>query len=158
MNNFVRISCFRKGSRNGLILITLFLVINSVSCSKQFVGRNVNTNTQHWCQIIGLPSTCEQSDKWFVWKYTIEKGQSKNEYILKGTADSSQGGAKSFSRIVLHKSKFSLILTNNGTVVDNISFILRGDSIGSPISFNKKFECEMPFDAGLIYWEAYAQG
>ena len=76
MNNFYRIICFR----NGLILITLFLVINSVSCSKQFVGRQVNT--QYWCQY-PLGSVCTQNDKWFVWKYTIDKGQGENEYILK---------------------------------------------------------------------------
>ncbi len=82
----------------------------------------------------------------------------KNKFMLKGTADPSQSGVKSFNRIVLHKSKFSLILANNGTVVDNMSFVLRGGSIGGPISFNRKFECEMPFDAGGIHWEAKVQG
>lgn len=154
MNILYRIICVR----NGLILITLFLVINSVSCSKQFVGRQVNTNTQYWCQINALPSTCVQNDKWFVWEFTIEKGQSENEYILEGTADPSRSGAKSFNVILLHESRFSLILANNGTVVDNISFRLIGNSIDSSISFNKKFECEMPFDAGSIYWEASVQG
>lgn len=158
MNNVVRISCFRRGLRNGLILITLFLVLNSVSCTKQFVGRHVNTDAQFWSQINALPSTCEQSDQWFVWKYTIEKGQSENEYVLKGTADPSRGGAKSFSNIVGHESKFSLILANNGTVVDNIRFRLSGGSMGRPISFNRKFECEMPFDSGAIYWEAKVRG
>ena len=158
MNNFYRIICFRNGSRNGLILITLFLVINSVSCGKEFVGRQVNTNTQNWCQINALLSTCVQNDQWFVWEYSIEKGSKENEYILKGTADGSRGGAKSVGNIVLSESRFSLILANNDTVVENINFRLRGNEINAPVSFKKIFECQSSFNAATIFWSATVQG
>ena len=156
MNNFYRIICFRNGSRNGLILITLFLVINSVSCGKQFVGRQVNT--QYWCQINALPATCVQMDKWFVWEYSIDKGSKENEYILIGTADGSKGGAKSIGNIVPNKSRFSLIIANNGTVIDNIPFFLMGYDIHAPISFKRKFECQSPFNAAIIDWSASVRG
>ena len=156
MNNFYRIICFRKGSRNGLILITLFLVINSVSCGKQFVGRQFNT--QYWCQITTLPSTCVQKDECFFWEYSIEKGSKQNEFILKGTADGSRGSAKSIGNIVLSESRFSLILANNGTVVDNINFLLLGNEINAPVSFKRIFECQSSFNAAIIFWSAKVQG
>jgi hypothetical protein len=129
-----------------------------VSCGKEFVGRQVNTNTQYWCQINALLSTCAQEDKWFVWEYSIEKGSKENEYILKGTADGSRGGAKSIGNIVLSESRFSLILANNGTVVDNINFRLGGNEINAPVSFKKIFECQSSFNAATIFWSAKVQG
>ena len=141
-------------SFKGLFLIAF--ILGWLACGKQYVGMQVNTSG--WSQIYQLPAYCMQNDKWFVWKYSIEKGSKENEYILMGTADGSKGGAKSVGNLVLNESRFSLILANYGTVVDNISFVLRGSDITSPIPFEKKFECQSPFNAATIFWSAKVQG
>ena len=137
-------------------LFLLAFILGCLACGKQYVGMQVNTSG--WSQIYQLPAKCTQYDQWFVWKYSIEKGSKENEYTLIGTADGSRGGAKSVGNIVLAESRFSLILANNGTVVDNIPFRLRGGDINAPIPFEKKFECQSSFNAAAIFWSAKAQG
>jgi len=137
-------------------LFLLAFIVGCLACGKQYVG--MPCNTSEWSQIYQLPAICTQNDQWFVWKYSIEKGSKENEYILIGTADGSKRGAKSIGNIVLHESRFSLILANNDTVVDNIPFLLRGRDINSPIPFEKKFECQSSFNAAAIFWNAKVQG
>ena len=137
-------------------LFLLAFILGCLACGKQYVGMHYNTSG--WSQIYQLPAKCTQNDQWFVWKYSIEKGSKENEYILKGTADGSRGGAKSVGNIVLSESRFSLILANNGTVVENINFRLRGNEINAPVSFKKIFECQSSFNAATIFWSATVQG
>ena len=141
-------------SLKGLLLLAF--VLGCLACAKQYEGKHYNTS--RWSQIYQLPAKCTQTDKWFDWKFSIEKGSKINEFILIGTADGSKKDAKSFTHIVLEKSKFSLILANNGTVVDNISFHLIGTDINSPISFKRRFECQSSFDAAAIFWKAWVRG
>jgi hypothetical protein len=137
-------------------LFLLAFILGCLACGKQYVGMQVNTSG--WSQIYQLPAKCSQYDQWFVWKYSIEKDSKENEYTLIGTAHGSRGGAKSVGNIVIAESRFSLILANNGTVVDNIPFRLRGGDINAPIPFEKKFECQSSFNAAAIFWSAKAQG
>jgi hypothetical protein len=137
-------------------LFLLAFILGCLACGKQHVGMQYNTSG--WSQIYQLPAKCTQNDQWFVWEYSIEKGSKENEYILIGTADGSKKGAKSIGNIVLAESRFSLILANNGTVVDNITFLLRGWDISSPIPFKKKFECQSSFNSAAIFWSAKVQG
>ena len=134
----------------------LALILGCLACAKQYVGKQFNTSG--WSQIYRLPANCTQTDEWFVWKFSIEKGSKENEYILIGTADGSRGGAKSIGNIVPNKSRFSLIIANNGTVIDNIPFFLMGYDIHAPISFKRKFECQSPFNAAIIDWSASVRG
>ncbi len=137
-------------------LFLLAFILGCLACGKQHVGMQYNTSG--WSQIYQLPAKCTQNDQWFVWEYSIEKGSKENEYILIGTADGSKKGAKSVGNLVLNESRFSLILANNGTVVDNITFLLRGWDISSPIPFKKKFECQSSFNSAAIFWSAKVQG
>ena len=137
-------------------LFLLAFILGCLACGKQHVGMNYNTSG--WSQIYQLPAKCTQNDKWFVWEFSIEKGSKENEYIFIGTADGSKRGAKSVGNLVIAESRFSLILANNGTVVDNIPFRLRGRDISSPIPFEKKFECQSSFNAAAIFWSAKVQG
>ena len=141
-------------SLKGLLLLSF--ILGCLACGKQHVGMHYNTSG--WTQIYRLPANGTQTDQWFFWKFTIERGSKENEYILIGTADGSRGSAKSVGNIVPNKSRFSLILANNGTVVDNIPFMLSGTDVNAPISFKRKFECQSPFNAAIIDWSAYVQG
>ncbi len=141
-------------SLKGLFLLSF--ILGCLACGKQHVGKHYNTSG--WTQIYRLPVNGTQTDQWFVWKFTIERGSKENEYILIGTADGSKGGAKSIGNIVPSESSFSLILANNGTVIANISFHLRGTDVNAPISFKRKFECQSPFNAAIIDWSVSVQG
>lgn len=158
MNSITRIISFKYGRKNCLILLTLFLAMCTVSCGKLFVGRQVNSYTQYWCRIDTLPTSCKLSDKWFVWRFTIEEGKIENEFIFKGTADLSQGNVSGFNEILSKNSLFLLVLSNDNIVVDSINFRLRSDQIGRPIIFEKTFVFEGHFDAVSIFWKATARG
>jgi len=136
-----------------LLLLSLVLIFSA--CNKQYVGKQFNTN--YWSSV--RPSVINtQTDQWFIWIYKIEKGSKENEYILTGTADPSTGSAKSFNRLDLVTSKFSLILADKNIVVDNIPFLLNGTDLSRPISFKKTFECESSFDKVRIFWSARVFG
>jgi hypothetical protein len=158
MNSFNRIVSYKNGWKNGLILVTLFLAMIMVSCGKLYVGRQVNSYTQHWCRVNTLPESCKLTDEWFIWKFTIEEGKMGNEYIIKGTADLSQGDVWSYNIISSTESKFFFVLSNDNVVVDSIVFRLVSDKVGKSISFKRTFVFEGPFDAISICWQALAKG
>jgi hypothetical protein len=141
-----------------LLLIALGLVLNSISCSKRFVGRKVNTNSMRWSKVDHFPKNCFHSDKTFHWEYTIDKGDHPNEYVVTGYADGTRGNMRSIGRLVPSKSNFYIILANDNVIVDTFTFNLPGQSVTSKMNFKKKFTCEMEFNSITIFWQAYFRG
>ena len=140
------------------VLLAIVVSFGLLSCTKRFVGVSVDTNKVYWCRHYIYPNTCTYEDQWFMWNYTLSRGEEENEFILQGTADGTMGGAKSIGSLVPSESNFYLILSKNNIVVDSIVFNLPPVKVTSKIPFKKRFKCEVEFDSSSIWWEASVRG
>ena len=138
-------------------MIVLILTFFLSSCAKPYIGRRVNTYSSRWCSYYNVSKTCNIKDDWFVFEFTISNVQEDGKYLIEGTIDTSQGKAKSWTRIERKDSNFALILANDGVVTDYISFLPMGTYLGRKLPFKKRFETQ-PFDAITITWNVSVSG
>ena len=140
-----------------LLFITLLVIVLCLSlsaCTKRYVGRIVSYSSSYWCIVYNLPKTCKlgTEDGWFIFDFTISKGQVEGEYVIEGNIDGTKGKAKSWSFLVTSGCRFSLVLAYNEVVIDCIGFFPLGDRLVRKIPFKMKFK-STPFDAVFIDYE-----
>lgn len=142
-------------------LILLLIVVSSVllGCGKRYVGQLVNTNAPAWHRIEKIPDQGRISNVGpLVTNFRIERGEGAGDYVVTGNFDASTGSAKSWSNILPGKSKFSILIASSGMVVDNIPFIVRGDSLSQPLPFKIEFHCEKPIEAIAFWYKFHMRG
>jgi hypothetical protein len=145
----------RKTAIVSLIVICMIFV----ACGKRFVGRLVDTNHPAWHQVRDLPDHGRITDMGPLdVDFTIASGANPGDYIVTGEFDASAGSAKSWSYVYPSKSKFSLLIASEGMVVDNISFMIREESLSRPLPFKIEFHCDKPIEAIAFWYNFYMRG
>ena len=137
----------------------LFLPSCKTLIKKRHIGKAVDYNDPWLCFVDDFPATCTigKEDDWFIFDFTIRKGQAEGEYIIEGYADGTQGGAKSFRHIVTEETTFHLLLVSDGIIIDNIPFMPVGYSLSRKLPFKKIFNSS-PFDAVGVYGKLFVSG
>lgn len=128
--------------RKLLICVLTFIFLSA--CVKPYVGEKiVNYNPNIWCAASTLPKRCMIETEHFIFQFEISRTGVDNEYELKGTANyKSAGGAL---RIDAANTSFSILVTKDHTVTDNIIISQIGEDLGTEIILRKKFTTE-PFE------------
>lgn len=140
------------------LIITFVALLTIPACYKPYIGYTVDRDAQYCCIANELPTACSTIDNGFAWRYTITRGKDPGSYILEGTADGSVGEAKSIGTIDTSHSKFWLLLINDSTVVETVSFLLSAKDIIMLNHFKREFVTDQPFDAATITWEVHVRG
>ena len=140
------------------ILFIALILVSSLSCSKSYVGQNITTYDDSWCQCETLfVKACRIASGSFDFEFTVSKQISKKtgrmESKIEGTAIWSGETEPSSSS----ESDFRIILANGRMITENIPFQL--ESTGSEnkaIPFQKTFTSG-PFEAVTISWKTSVQ-
>ena len=98
-----------------LFLVCIILLLSACKTTgvkKRYVGKTVSYNNPWWCAFNDLQKTCTlgTEDGWFMFDFTIRKGQIEGEYIIEGYADGTKGRAKSFRTLTMRDTKFNILL------------------------------------------------
>ena len=153
----MRGDCMR---RNIAVLTTLLCLSMTISCGKRYVGYRIDQGSPIWCHYINGENHYTRDIGGLVFDFTIKEGQDDGEYIIDGHIDPSQGKVKSWDRMIPEKSRFNMIVANDGVIVDNISFrpITAYGGLSSKMPFNFKYISPEGFDAVTFIWNMYVRG
>lgn len=138
-------------------VIILYLVLVSCTMKKAYVGEYVGRYNQYWCIVDSLPYNCSRQDNAFYIEYTVRRGETSNEYVIEGIIDGSHGDIKSFNHLVTHECDFRFLIAQNGTIIDNISFLPRGNWVNMKLPFAARFTAT-DFDALYFTWKVRVRG
>jgi hypothetical protein len=141
------------------VTILMFLTM-TVSCGKQYVGYKIDHGSPVWCHYINGENHYTKDIGGLVFDFIIKEGQGDGEYIIDGYIDPTKGQVKSWDRMIPEKSRFSMLVANDGVIVDNISFrpITPYGGLGSKMPFTIKYISPEGFDAVTFYWNMYVRG
>jgi hypothetical protein len=134
-------------------LIILFLC-SSCNLKKPYVGLEVNT--ANWPKYLSGEMITFETDH-AVFELTITETNEDGEYLLQGTMDGSGGSLKSIGSLVTNQSRFSLLLSKNNVVVDNVSFFPLGTDYLNKLPFKKTFKT-VPFDSITLTYQISVRG
>jgi|GEM_PF-6829014 len=138
-----------------LILLTLVIV----NCGKRYVGKTTNFNHPAWHRVKALPCTGRVSGIGPLdVNFTIERAEAPGAYLVRGQFDPSQGSAKSWARIIPEKSRFSMLVSSGGMIVDNIRFMVQGESLSRPLPFTFEFTADYEIDAVAFDYSFWMRG
>ena len=148
-----------------IILAMMALCVGLISgCTKRYVGKPVNYNWEGWCVYTANDNNgekhCRVPSGALIFDLTITKSDVQHEYIIDGFVDPTQGAVKSWDRMVGEKSRFNMVVANDGVIVDNVSFRPRTayGGLGSKMPFTIKYTSAEGFDAVSFYWSMTIRG
>jgi hypothetical protein len=146
--------------KKGVVIVSLIAAcLILFACGKRYVGQIVNTKAPAWHRVGTLPDQGHIANVGpLVVDFQIETGDGPGNYIVTGEFDASTGSAKSWSNILPEKSKFSMLIASEGMVVDNISFLVRGENLNQPLPFRITFHCDKPIEAVAFWYQFYMRG
>ena len=136
----------------------------TLGCGKKHVGKQINYNWDGWCLYTmsdnGGEKHCKVPSGGLIFDLTITKGEAEHEYYIKGHVDPTQGHVKSWDRMIPEKSRFSMIVANDGVIIDNVSFrpVTAYGGLSSAMPFTIKYICPEGFDAIAFDWSLYVRG
>ncbi|MGD2187558.1 MAG: hypothetical protein PVI71_15615 [Desulfobacterales bacterium] len=149
--NYSYVSC-------GKSLIGKFLIIAScivlIACANPYVGRTVRYNHPLVCASHLLPTTCSVEDKNFLSEYRIRSAGEDGKYIVEGKLK--YVGSATWTEF--QGVFFTLLLCNEGTIFEAVSFAGGQGSLERGIQFKKVFVPEDPFDAVLLDYRMNVKG
>ena len=150
--------------------ISMFLAITVLcagltsGCGKKYVGETVNYNWEGWCVYSEGHNSgekhCTVPSGGLIFDFTIAKGEVEHEYIIEGYLDPTQGDVKSWDRMIPEKSRFNMIVANDGVIIDNVSFrpMSAYGGLSSRMPFAIQYNSPEGFDAVCFYWNMYVRG
>jgi len=141
----------------GKSLIGKFLIIASciglIACANSYVGRTVRYSHPQVCAFHLLPTTCYVEGKNFLSEYRISSAGEDGKYIVEGKIKYVGSATWTEFQEVL----FTLLLCNEGTIVEAVSFTGGRGSLERGIQFKKVFAPKSPFDAVLLDYSMKVQ-
>ena len=153
--------------RTSKYLVVIVLLTTLISCgvgSKKFVGDDVSYNWG-WCPYYPEYASetgrkCTVNSGAIIFHCTIVQDEDEHKYVVKGYADASQGKLKSWSVMMDQGTRFSLLLSRDGKIVDNISFrpATALGKLSDNMPFMIEFTCPEGFDGINFYWNIYVRG
>ena len=143
-----------------IVLITLLCLSIMISCGKRYVGYKIDHSSPAWCQYANGEKRYTKDIGGLVFDFSIKEGQGDGEYIIDGFIDPTQGKVKSWDRMIPEKSRFSMLVANDGVIVDNVAFrpITPYGGLSSKIPFTIKYISPEGFDAVTFDWNLYVRG
>lgn len=95
-----------------------------------------------------------------IFNFTITKSDVEQEYILDGFIDPTQGDLKSWANMMDTGTHFSMIVANEGHVIDAVSFrpVSAYGELGNTMPFHIKFTQPDGFDAVAFAWRMRMRG
>ena len=142
----------------GKSLIGKFLIITScialIACANPYIGRTVGYRHPLVCACSSLPTICYVEDKNFQSEYTISSAGEDGKYIVEGKLK--HIGSATWTQF--KSAQFTLLLCDEGTIVEAVSFSLGQGSLDKDIQFKKVFAPEGPFNAVLLDYRMNVQG
>ena len=142
------------------VILMIFAGITS-GCGKRYVGRKINYKWDGWCMYYGGEKHCMVSDGALIFDFDIMEGPNNGEYVIDGFIDPTQGEVKSYDYMVEGSgTHFSLIIANDGFIVDNLSFRPKTayGNLGGKIPFRIEFTRPEGFDAVTFSWKMSVRG
>ena len=141
-------------------VVLMILAAFTSGCSKRYVGQTVNYDWDGWCRYNRGEKHCTVSSGALVFDFDIFNGVNEGQYIVEGNIDPTQGELKSWATMVDVGTRFSLIIANDGVVVDNIGFRPKsyGGRLGNKIPFTINLTRPEGFDAVAFYWRMTVSG
>jgi len=140
-----------------LMVITLCLVL--AGCGKKWVGQTTNFDNPAWHRVKALPCTGQIDGLGPLnISFTLEKADAPDTYLVKGTLDPTGGSAKSWSHIIPHKSRFSMLTSSNGIIMDNIRFQVMDERLSRPLPFSFEFQADYKIDAVAFDYQFWMRG
>ena len=142
--------------------VMLMIIAGIISgCGKRYVGQSVNYDWDGWCKYYGGKKHCTVTSGALVFDFDIMEGPNSGEYVIDGYIDPTQGEVKSFDHIMEGSgTHFSVIIANDGFVVDNLSFRPKSaySNLGRMIPFRIEFVRHEGFDAATFSWKMRVRG
>ncbi|MFZ7128137.1 MAG: hypothetical protein ACOWWM_18430 [Desulfobacterales bacterium] len=138
-----------------LALTLLFLT----GCGKPYVGQTTNYNHPAWHRVYSIPCSGKIDGTGpLIVNFKLERTEQPNGYRVTGEFDPTHGEAKSWDHILVEKSRFSMLISEHGIIVDNISFMVHGTNLGRPLPFRFEFQTEFEIDAVAFDYEFWMRG
>ena len=124
-------------------------ILAMFSCSKRYVGRDINANNFYWCYNYTLPHSfhLNTEKEGCIINATISKGAAAGSYIANGEIDFAQGSFGSLGIFASNEAEFTILLAKDGKIIDRLSFQLNIFGIRKKVPFSVEFECPGGFDA-----------
>ena len=140
-----------------LVLICLTFII---SCGKRYVGYRINEASPIWCHYLNGENHYTRELGGLVFEFAIRKGEADGEYIIEGYIDPTQGRIKSWDQFVESQSFFSMVVADNGVIVDNVSFRPRSayGGLNRKMPFKITYNRPEGFDAVTFDWRMLIRG
>jgi len=149
----------RTAGKSLIILIPTVLIFGVVGCGKRYVGQTTNFNHPAWHRVTSIPCSGRITGTGPLdVNFRIEKSETPGTYLVKGEFDPSQGSTKSWSHIIPEKSRFSMVVSSEGIIVDNIRFMVHGQSLSQPLPFSFEFHADYEIDAVAFDYHFWMRG
>jgi hypothetical protein len=142
------------------VLLVILLGAGLVSCGKRYVGQRIDPGWPGWCHYLSGEKHCTKTVGALVFDFTIKEGQGEGTFIIEGVVDATKGEIKSWDKMLEGKSRFSMIVSDDGIIVDNVAFRPRsayGD-LGQQMPFLIHYSRPEGFDAVTFSWNMVIRG
>ena len=137
-----------------IVLSTLLILSSGCVFKKPYVGMKFDTSD--WPKYSSGEKITHPTSA-FMFEFTITETEEEGEYILQGTMDGTRGSVKSFNHLVIQDCRFSIVLSKDNLVVDNIIFFPIGDDHRQKLPFKRTFKT-VPFDSVVVTYNVSVQG
>jgi hypothetical protein len=135
------------------VFFSCFLLL---SCSSQYIGRSVQLSHQAVCTFDILPAKCNYTSQHFAIEYEISTTENTDEYFVSGSAVDPGGATGTWTDF--SNANFTLILVNDGIVIETLTIAGGTGSLGEPITFSRTFKTKNSFQATLISYDMDVSG
>lgn len=152
----------RRALTVGAIMICCLGFVSG--CSKRFVGQPINYNWEGWClydaDLNAGEKHCRLPSGALIFDFTITRSENENDYLIDGHIDPTQGEIKSWGHMMDTGTRFSVVVANDGYVIDTISFrpVSAYGGLGNKLPFNIRFTNPEGFDAVAFVWKMSIRG
>ena len=143
-----------------VVIAVLMISLGVISCGKRYVGQRINPAWTGWCHYLNGEKHCTKELGALIFDFTIKEGDVEGDFIIEGYLDASKGEIKSWDKMLEGQSHFSMIVADDGVVVDNVAFRPRPvyGELGSTIPFKIEYNRPGGFDAISFYWKMLIKG
>jgi hypothetical protein len=137
---------------HGFLLILSIPLVAFSGCillQKPYVGRMIDSSG--WPKLVLEKKIVIQTNA-ADFELTITRMDDGETYVVEGTMDGSNGSLKSIDHMIVQDCSFSLILTKDNRIVDNVSFFPLGTDHTRKLPFKRTFKT-VPFDSVQISYQ-----
>lgn len=133
-------------------VMAMLLCLSLSSCKKMYVGTKVGYFHPNFCTTYSFPKSCIIDTEHFTFDFTISVTDISGEYVIEGVATyHGQGGFDNLRTGGTNDSRFYILTTKGGEIIDSFMFSLHGSNIGRSLPFKKKFKTDYFDTVGIAY-------